>query len=151
MRGLWRVFGGKVGSNAKQYSHDSSKCGFRLFDFAWIAAARQYLEAPTSEIASARERTEYQLWADLVRLDELVAGNTAPRNLNLRIGADFPIGIAETLDWLKSWDNSGVTLDSIAAGKSEGVVIRNKDRSKIAKLRFEDYARTLKFANAKQP
>jgi hypothetical protein len=31
-----------------------------------------------------------------------------------------------------------------AAGRPEGLVVRNKDRSKIAKLRFEDYERTLR-------
>jgi hypothetical protein len=39
---------------------------------------------------------------------------------------------------------SNVILSEGALGRSEGVVMRNDDRSKIVKLRFEDYERTLK-------
>lgn len=36
-----------------------------------------------------------------------------------------------------------VALSDNALGRAEGVVLRTKDRSRIAKARFEDYARTL--------
>ena len=49
------------------------------------------------------------------------------------------------LDSLQKFaSNSKVALTDSALGKSEGVVLRNRDRSKIVKLRFEDYLRTLK-------
>jgi hypothetical protein len=34
-------------------------------------------------------------------------------------------------------------LDVDARGRAEGVVVRTKDRSKIAKMRFDTYHRTL--------
>ncbi|MFM2392150.1 MAG: hypothetical protein RLZZ546_127, partial [Bacteroidota bacterium] len=40
--------------------------------------------------------------------------------------------------------NTNVALSENALNKTEGVVLRNEDRSKIVKVRFEDYERALK-------
>jgi len=37
-----------------------------------------------------------------------------------------------------------VALTENALGKAEGIVLRNEERKKIVKVRFEDYERTLK-------
>ena len=49
------------------------------------------------------------------------------------------------LDALEKYiSKTNVALTDTARGGTEGVILRNKDRSKIVKLRFEDYRRTLK-------
>lgn len=48
--------------------------------------------------------------------------------------------------WLKTIlpGNTNAPLEGDLKGKPEGVVVRTRDRSKIAKIRFEDYERTLR-------
>lgn len=55
-----------------------------------------------------------------------------------------PGSIAETYDWLRAaiGARSHAVLDDGASGKPEGVVVRDGRRA-IAKIRFEDYERTL--------
>ena len=51
----------------------------------------------------------------------------------------------EILDSLKSHlPKTNVALSDSAQMKPEGVILRNNDRTKIVKLRFEDYERTLR-------
>ena len=58
---------------------------------------------------------------------------------------ELPTSIEDTMAWLKERFPSGsmATLDGAGKGQPEGVVVRTKDRSSIAKIRFEDYQRTL--------
>jgi hypothetical protein len=55
---------------------------------------------------------------------------------------DVPSGIPETYAWMKQFAGSEVNMGD-GLGRAEGVVIRTYDRKKIAKLRFEDYEKTL--------
>ena len=56
-----------------------------------------------------------------------------------------PTSIDGTYNWLKTViPRSKVTLNYQASGKPEGVVVRTPDRSKIVKIRIEDYERTLR-------
>jgi len=56
-----------------------------------------------------------------------------------------PTSVADTYDWLRAvMVQSLARLDPEAPGEPEGVVVRTPDRRKIAKIRFEDYARTMK-------
>lgn len=59
-------------------------------------------------------------------------------------GGAVPASIEDTAGWISQFDESRARIDPAAAGRSEGVVLRTADRSKICKLRFEDYARTLR-------
>lgn len=60
-------------------------------------------------------------------------------------GKDLPKDHKGVLDWLhRVTPNTKVRLDDGAKAKSEGVVVRTNDRSKIAKIRYEDYERTLR-------
>jgi hypothetical protein len=59
--------------------------------------------------------------------------------------AELPTGVEETSEWLQTiLPSTLVALDENASGRPEGVVLRNRDRSVIAKARVEDYARTLR-------
>jgi hypothetical protein len=55
---------------------------------------------------------------------------------------EIPRGIPQTHAWLKQIiPASKATLDENGIGRPEGVVVREADRSAIAKIRFEDYER----------
>jgi len=58
--------------------------------------------------------------------------------------SELPTGLEETHHFLLSLGDSRCRLDDEAAGVPEGVVVRSPDRSRIAKLRREDYERTLR-------
>ena len=69
--------------------------------------------------------------------------------LTPRIGeiaaAELPTTLAAGAEFLaQRMTRSQCTLDEGAAGRPEGLVIRTRDRKMIAKLRFEDYERTLR-------
>jgi hypothetical protein len=56
-----------------------------------------------------------------------------------------PEGHAEVLEWLRcTIPTSHCALDATGLGRPEGLVVRNADRSQIAKIRFEDYERHLR-------
>lgn len=68
----------------------------------------------------------------------------APRLATLA-ASDLPRGIEETQEFLTKYlPKTIVALDDSGQGNAEGIVIRNSDRSVIAKARFEDYVRTMK-------
>ncbi len=56
----------------------------------------------------------------------------------------LPTGLEETYRFLLGCGASRCKLDDAAEGVPEGVVVRSPDRSRIAKLRREDYERTLR-------
>jgi len=96
-----------------------------------------------ADIAAWRE-SGGQSFADITKLSDLamLSGvETVPR----LVSPDLPVTIEETLEWLRSVaPRTIVPLDGVAKGKAEGVVVRTATRSQIAKIRFEDYERTMK-------
>lgn len=148
------VYGGKVGSNAKDYAADGVTTGFRVFDLAhveadvleydreWIAGWRDGRQGPwwTPERGS---RGGQEFWNSVDREDAagMLGLETVPR---LHVPGPPPTDPADTWQWL--CEVSGVstaTLTEGARGNSEGVVVRTPGRSRVAKLRHEDYRRTL--------
>lgn len=141
------LFGGKVTGASKQYS-GMGKVGFRLFDAArfgdehlgWLT------EKPLSEISFWRE-TGRQNWLDERSLDELAATVGVERVPVLRRidAASFPRTLEGAYALLQEViPETRAALDEVAGKCPEGVVARSETRSKIYKLRFEDYERTLK-------
>ena len=55
----------------------------------------------------------------------------------------YLLSLSKTYEFLKYFENSKAIIDS-ELGKAEGIVVRNKDRSLIRKIRFEDYEKTKK-------
>ena len=140
------VYGAKVTAASKQYTGgDPSLVGFRLFD-AWsgsIDALVERVESSTPERLAAWREDCQQAWFDedeLRELSEKIQVEVAPR-----IEAKAPPeGVEETLAWLKeTLPRTRVALSEGASGQPEGVVVRTPDRSVIAKIRFEDYERTV--------
>lgn len=138
------VYGSSIGKAGKQYAADAH--GFRVFDVMEFESS--ILERTIESIAAERDgkldnRAPFQHWA---MTDDPWA---LPFELVPVMEAEAPpASVRETVEWLSTVvpDRSLATLDEGAKGGIEGVIVRSRDRSRIAKIRFEDYARTLKAA-----
>ena len=135
------AYGHKIGSNAKQYSVDG-RVGFRVFDIAKISEDK--LDCDPAIIAAWRDGGGQEFFnkddlkdrCDRLRLDMVP---------DLELKSDPPKGLKETLEFMEDMiSDSKAILDLGAGGQPEGIVIRNFNRSKIFKLRFEDYERSLR-------
>lgn len=140
------VYGAKVTSASKEYTGgDTSLVGFRLFD-AWSApidALVARVEASTPEKLAAWREDSLQPWFaedGLADLSEKIQVERTPR-----ITASAPpVGVEETFAWLEATlPRTLAPLSERANGHPEGVVVRTPDRSVIAKIRYEDYQRTV--------
>ena len=134
------TYGGKTTSAAHNYTSNRA-IGHRLFDICTVPPAQ--LSADLEQISSWREHGGQNFYAE----SELSAiADTLSVKLTERLPAQaLPESHADTLAWLEViLPRTKASLDDAAAGLPEGVVVRTPDRSKIAKIRFEDYRRTLK-------
>lgn len=135
------VYGGNIGKNGKQYT-GSKAVGTRLFDVAKIPDFDAIAAMDIERIAGWREHGGQHFLTS----DELhaLSFDCAPC-----IGIDtIPIDIHETYYWLlETITTTHVAIDEGALKRPEGIVARTPDRSKIAKLRFEDYERTFRAAD----
>jgi hypothetical protein len=135
----FEVYGGRTTKNSRQYT-GSGLVGARLFDIAAVPNSDEILELPIEKIAAWRDNGGQKFYGEAL-LWELRF------DLTPRIGTEkeMPVGVIETFDWLKSKiGKTQVGLDEGALGKPEGLVVRSADRSRIAKIRFEDYERTMR-------
>jgi hypothetical protein len=138
------VYGGKTTSSSKQYTGNRT-IGYRLFDIATILDYRNLLDNyEVEQIAKWRDNGG-QTFYNETRLQNL-STHFLQIPLVPRLGIDIlPTSLSYTHKWLgmrlkETW----APLDSDAIGRPEGIVVRSADRAKIAKLRFEDYERTLR-------
>jgi hypothetical protein len=140
------LYGGKVGAAAKQYTTDSTRFGWRLFDVLSMPGYASLLSWSAAEIATWRDGGGQPF---LSEEDLGAAALTAGLELTPRLftvdAAELPTDLDKTNAFLAEWSPATrVALDSGAGQASEGIVLRTPDRSVIAKARFQDYARTLK-------
>ena len=139
------LYGGKITAGSKQYT-TAQRVGFRLFDAIVMQDFAAHLGESAEAISNWREAGN-QPFVDELALQDFAKSAEIP--LTPRI-AEIPVGeLPATLQaggaFLERWmPKSQCTLDESAAGKPEGLVIRTRDRKMIAKLRFEDYHRTLR-------
>jgi hypothetical protein len=137
-------YGRNIGSGAKNYSRKGT-AGFRLFDLVVIEDFEALLEWPVDMIAHWRDQGG-QRYVDADRLRSIaqeVGFQTVPALFDFD-AAELPTNIEDTYRFLLTFEQSRCKLDEEADGVPEGVVVRSADRSQIAKLRREDYERTLK-------
>ncbi len=138
-------YGGKTGANAKQYGTD--KVDFRLFDVAKFDDL-SILEQDLDLISRWREtetpegmrygqpflpKNEFEKYATYFELAPQIAfdlENFTHKNILKQLHTFLP--------------ETKVALSELALKRPEGVIFRNENRSKIVKLRFEDYERTLR-------
>jgi hypothetical protein len=136
------VYGGNVGSNARNYTTSRDLTGYRLFDVGVTRDLSHKLTWDAEYVAGWRDRGE-QTFAESGLLD--VVQHIVPRVPTTTIrGEDLPTTLEDTDMWLRAQaPRSLVTLDETGRGRAEGVVVRTPDRNRIAKLRFTNYHRTL--------
>lgn len=133
------VFGGTICKASKQYTSNQS-VGCRLFDISVIELDSQTFERSLEQIAGWRKRGGQTFFSE-AQLQATASETTI--KLTPRITMDgVPRCIAMTRAWLELVSPlTRVGLGDVEAGASEGVVLRTRDRTAIAKLRIEDYDR----------
>lgn len=138
-------YGGKTHANAKNYGTD--KNGYRVFDVA-VYDDLSILEKDLNAISKWRESETSN---GIVYGQKFMIRNEFMNflpNFEFVPEVEFDLGdkshktILENLR--KYASETKVALSEKALKKVEGVVLRNADRTKIVKLRFEDYEKTLK-------
>jgi hypothetical protein len=139
------LYGGKIGSGAKQYS-TRGEVGWRLFDEARIDDYAELLRWPSERISRWRDDGG-QPFVDEERLTETAAAaavQLTPRLFTVD-PAELPTDLEKTRAFLAEHSpRTRVALGDATPGNSEGIVLRTADRSTIAKARFQDYDRTLR-------
>ena len=140
-------YGGKVHQQSKQYG--TSKVGFRLFDVAYYSKAdMMMLDFEREDISRWREREtpEGLVYGQNFLPTKQAREEFAEYDFVPEVPFDLGDMSHETIyaNMLKAIPETLVSLTDSALKKPEGLVLRNKDRSKIVKIRFEDYERTLK-------
>ncbi len=138
-------YGGKISSNSKWYGQD--KHGFRVFDVA-VYSDLSILDMSQQDISKWREReTENGIIYGQHFLTRNEIQTEFP-NFELVPLVDFDWGDKShkaVLENLKtSLPYTNVALSENALKRAEGLVLRNESRTKIVKIRFEDYERTLR-------
>lgn len=141
------VFGG-ITRLSKEYS-GSGQQGFRIFDVQNLDNTEELLRNPDlglEDIARWRDqgRQSFGTESTLESFSKMLGVKVTPR-IKVIKGRDLPVGIQDTYDWLKSLTpKTRCLLDPEGKGSAEGVVIRTADRRKIAKVRVQEYAKTLR-------
>src|SRR5262249_12475522 len=100
---------------------------------------------PVEKIAHWRDQGG-QAYADVDRLRELAGGigfQPVPALFDME-ASGLPTTLEDTYQVLLGYESSPFKLAGAADGVPEGVVVRSPDRGRIAKLRREDYERTLR-------
>jgi hypothetical protein len=139
------VYGHNVGAAAKQYT-TTSKTAFRLFDVCKFGRAElpELLRLPL-ERASAWRENGGQSFLEVDALSAIASDVGVERAPNCGVfeGEGLPHDKAGLFAFLTQFERSNACLEDSGKGEAEGIVIRSKDRKRIAKLRFEDYRRSL--------
>lgn len=140
------LYGKNIGAAAKHYTN-SGKIGFRVFDVMVQDNYEEVLSWEREKISAWRENGG-QNFLDRDAAS-VVAHNAVfdmvPHQFEMNSN-ELPTGLADTYEFLKRYKETKASLEypQVTNGRSEGVVIRTKDRKTIAKLRFEDYERKRK-------
>jgi len=144
------LYGRNIGSGAKNYTREG-KVGFRLFDVVFIDNVEELFSRASEQIAHWRDNGgQNYVDADrLVGLAKEVGFEPVPALFD-RDAAQLPTGLEETHQFLLGFEATRCKLDDGAVGVPEGVVVRSPDRRSIAKIRREDYERTLKRRSVKK-
>jgi hypothetical protein len=138
------VYGRSIGGGAKNYTK-AGKVGFRLFDVVLIDDFEELFGWPADRIAHWRDNggQKYVNADEIVKIAGEIGFQPVPALFDMD-AAQLPTDLAGTYEFLLTFPSSRCKLDDEANGMPEGVVARSPDRSRIAKLRREDYERTLK-------
>jgi hypothetical protein len=139
-------FGGTIGAAAKQYT-GSKAVSIRLFDVAMFDDVTSMLEWAPERISHWRENGGQRFLGE-GELNEQAARfslELTPRLFELSSASELPRGLEDVDAALGAHlPKTSCAIDDGAGGQAEGIVVRALDRSRIAKMRCEDYHRTLR-------
>lgn len=140
----FEVYGGSVLPARKNYTGNSEKA-YRLFDVSVINDFSIF-DWDRVRIASWRDNGNQAFLSE----DELnIIDLPRVPSITKMNGAELPRDIMGMYKFLNlTIPTTLAALDEKAKGIPEGLVIRTPDRSKIAKIRYEDYAKTLRKRNS---
>ncbi len=143
---LWgEVYGGNIGKAAQRYSA-SGQTSFRLFDVAqfdardWQSAIGMSLE----DLARWRDRGGQPFLSSVGRAAWAEALGVQEAPLACRGCGPLPQRLDHVAFWLGQTTPTQTLCGLDASGHAEGLVLRNRTRSKIVKLRLDDYGRAVK-------
>ncbi|MGY4099023.1 RNA ligase family protein [Nocardia sp. R16R-3T] len=139
------LYGGNITAASKQYTSERA-VGYRLFDMVELRDYDAILTRSLSEISSWREcgGQPFLTEADLTAAAARDGVELTPRLFEFD-AADLPRDVESTREFLaEQLPVTRCRLDQGGAGNPEGVVLRTRNRSVIAKARVEDYDRTLR-------
>jgi len=146
------VYGAKI-NNAKNYTSCHAS-GFRLFDIAYYDSEydlNNFLTGNSIQSISSFREQGRQKFLNETQFQDIARRTNLP--IVPRLGDPHavhypPSDVMETFAWLKTMlpGKTHAPIDG-EGGKPEGIVIRTRDRSKIAKIRFEDYEKTHRHLN----
>ncbi|MBX9689089.1 MAG: RNA ligase family protein [Candidatus Obscuribacterales bacterium] len=143
------VFGKSIGAAAKNYTKEG-KVSFRLFDVVSIENYDEILALPAEKIAHWRDNGGQKfVHADQLRQVASDAGFIPVPPLFDFDASSLPHELDATYELLMSQGLTQCKLDEAAEGIPEGIVVRAADRSSIAKIRREDYERTIRRAKVR--
>ncbi|QDU26998.1 hypothetical protein ETAA8_20820 [Anatilimnocola aggregata] len=138
------LYGRNIGAGAKNYSR-TGNAGFRLFDAMFIENFGELLAWPADKLALWRDQGG-QPFVHHDRLQDLAMRlglQPVPALFDLD-ATQLPTDLPGMYEFLVSFGQTRCPLDDEAQGVPEGIVVRSPDRARIAKIRREDYERTLK-------
>ncbi len=140
------LYGGKIHANSKNYG--TSIAGFRLFDVA-VFEDLSILDEPLPSISRWREReTDSGMIYGQKFISRTQLKTIWEKDFELVPEISFDLGDMSHESIFNNMSlaipKTQVALTDSALLKPEGLVLRNEDRSKIVKIRFEDYEKTLK-------
>tara|TARA_B100001778_G_scaffold334984_1_gene350327 strand:- start:10489 stop:11286 length:798 start_codon:yes stop_codon:yes gene_type:complete len=141
------VYGTSIGKAAKNYTRSGDR-GFRLFDAIEMPRTEMFeiMKMDRSAISTWRETQRMQPFVDEDRLQAIASElgwDLTPRLSMPSELSKVPDSVHDGLQWLRVMINqTHCNLDGNADMTPEGIVVRAKDRSFIAKIRYEDYERT---------
>ena len=138
----FEIYGGKT-NKRKNYTNDPTIFGLRLFDHWYMNLEDVFnmLDNNIERISNWREHGGQPYSTTEERFE--IAEKYMLAKVPYLATVDFiPDTLVETYEFLKQFatTQAGLNVD----GESEGIVIRTTDRKQIAKIRFEDYRKTLK-------
>jgi len=142
------LYGGKVTANSKNYGKEQH--GYRVFDVA-VFDDLSILDKPIEQISKWRESTINSSVSEQLRYGQPFVDLDTLKQYNYELvpRVEFHLDSldhASVLNALKQFiPTTNVALTDTAKMGTEGVVLRNHDRSKIVKLRFEDYEKWINF------
>jgi hypothetical protein len=145
----FELYGGRETGSWRHYATEPTP-SIRFFDVSSVSCA---------QITGDREALSR--WRDQGGQTFLKVEDAAMIAISLGVGiapflgpvvGQLPTTHAETLAFLvQVAPHTRCSLDDTSRGKAEGVILRTRSRSVIAKLRFEDYERTLRRVAKEKP